>query len=387
MTNQALIDKVLEPREHHPFGASSLSRRIACPGSLSLEIDLPDSSSEAADEGTFAHLILGTCLEDGLDAADLLGEKSKCGRFIWDEEDAEFGQRYLATVRELTIDGAEVMVEQRLDLSMLAPGCFGTADVIILDHDNGEIINVDLKWGRGVPVTAENNPQLQAGLVGAAEAFGLVGAFQSYRGMIVQPRNGGVSEQVWTSADLTDFEETVSKAWTDAVSDDPTFNPGESQCRFCRASGVCDAEAGELITLFEDDPYSVEDLPRLLPHLERMENWISNVRMHALGLALEGKPPAGWKLVLGRPGNRVWDDPAEVEKLLKTTFRLADKVAYTKKIINPTQAEKVLSPKRWKVAQERVIRKAPSPILVPESDKRSPYVPASTADDFEEEKQ
>jgi hypothetical protein len=99
----SLLTKVLDAAKHghHPFGPSSLHRRLACPGSLAAEIDIPEESSVYADEGTFAHDLLAQCLEEGTDADSKIGTVSGCCRFTWSEEDATHGQVYLNTIREL----------------------------------------------------------------------------------------------------------------------------------------------------------------------------------------------------------------------------------------------------------------------------------------------
>jgi hypothetical protein len=85
---------------------------------------------------------------------------------------------------------------------------------------------------------------------------------------------------------------------------------------------------------------------------------------------------------MGRAGNRVWDDAEAVEKLMKTLRLKADEM-YSKKIISPTEAEKLLkkSPK-WEKLEERVTRSAPQPTIAPVTDKRPPVSVKPVADDF-----
>ena len=387
-----LIEKVIhiaETTDHHPAGFSTLGRFIPCPGSLPASIDKPNSSSVQADEGVFAHAILADCLVQGLDAEAFVGKVSGCGRFTWTPDDAAYGQLYLDTVRDLMDDDAELMVEQTLGLDHLVPKLKGTLDAVVLNWSTGEIIDIDLKWGRGVEVSAIDNPQLQAGCLSAYEAFGLLGEFTSARGVIVQPRISGnrVTEDSWTINQLREFGGKITAAWQSAISDQPHYEPGEKQCKFCRAADDCPALANESLQLFDSyedvdalDPVAVAEL---LPKLSMVEDWAAKVRARATNDLLEGRPIPGYKLIEGRRGNRSWKDEAEATALLKNRFRLRNDDIFVSKLASPAQIQKFLTTRQFAAVEELITQTEGKPALVPETDKRPALCAVSTPEDFD----
>lgn len=160
---------------HAKLSPSSAKRWMTCPGSVELSKDRPDESSSFADEGTDAHELAARCLESGKNANDFLGETMGKGNVVGADM-AYNVQAYVDYVRNMAseIPGAQLLVEQRLPIGHLTgeEGAKGTADVVILGGE--EIIVVDLKYGRGVAVEAEDNPQLQIYGLGAVREFGVL---------------------------------------------------------------------------------------------------------------------------------------------------------------------------------------------------------------------
>lgn len=180
---------------HAILSPSSAGRWIPCPASVALTRDAEDESSEFADEGTAAHELAAMALTAGNDAAAYLGRIIKVedtGReFEVTPDMAGFVQVYLDIVRGIP---GELMVEQRLPITPITgePDAFGTSDAVILAGD--ELVIVDLKYGRGVKVEAEDNEQLGIYALAALLEYEFLGDFKRARMMIVQPRLGHVSE-------------------------------------------------------------------------------------------------------------------------------------------------------------------------------------------------
>ncbi|KAA3495488.1 DUF2800 domain-containing protein, partial [Acinetobacter baumannii] len=206
---------------HAKLSPSSAHRWMRCAGSVILEKDLPDSSSEHADLGTAAHFLASECLEQGKNAADFEGHTIVIikGNALWIDEATESPvsnfftveaemvenvQIYLDAVRSQA-EGNELLVEQRVDFSEFvgAEGSFGTSDAVVLTET--EIQVHDLKYGKGVKVDAEGNEQLALYGLGALATFGMFGDFQQVRMVIHQPRLGYQSEYVLTVEELYDF--------------------------------------------------------------------------------------------------------------------------------------------------------------------------------------
>jgi hypothetical protein len=232
--------------EHAKLSPSGAHRWMACPGSLALEADLPDTSSAFAEEGTQAHALAASCLtldEQPIDydncCIDYVDHGVKKSVAIG-QEMAEFVQVYVDRIRQYA-DGNELMVEQRLEFSRYVdvPDQFGTSDAVILAGD--EIQVHDLKYGRGVKVDADNNEQLMLYALGALDTFGPLGDFKRVRLVIHQPRLQHLSEWDCSVEELLAFGERAKYAAQAAMAGDGELVPGESQCRFCKAKGTCPA--------------------------------------------------------------------------------------------------------------------------------------------------
>lgn len=274
--------------DHAKLSPSGAHRWMACPGSLAWEAKFEDKGSDFADEGTAAHFLASECLEGEHDAAFFIGreiyvwthpesgssgtdwrediEKSNEpieGRmFTVDRDMAGHVQKYLDEIRGAASSaGAVLMVEQRLPFFTTDPvivkgqtfECFGTSDAVIIEPEARRLHVRDLKYGRGVQVFAEENEQLMLYALGALDEFGLLYDIDEVVLAIHQPRLSHTDEWVCSVDDLRAFEQRALAAARIAVSIvDPgpsalMLTPGESQCRFCKAKGVCPALRDEVI--------------------------------------------------------------------------------------------------------------------------------------------
>ena len=384
---------------------------MACPGSTVLEADYPDTSSVYADEGTAAHTLASWVLEGGLPADTYIGGEIKVGErsFTVSEDMAAYVQDYAKLVCEYA-EGGTLMVEQRVPIGHLTgeEGATGTSDAVIVKRN--ELIVVDLKYGMGVRVDGEDNPQLQMYALGALEEFGILGDFEIVTMVIHMPRLNHVSEWSIPVAQLLAFgdEVTVSAniahdaqdvlAKNDKL-DWMYLNPGEKQCRFCKAKATCPALRAEMADVVHDTA-TLDDFAELLPHtpdsqtgdnylsiamakVGLVEDWCKAIRAEVERRLLMGKQVEGFKLVEGKRGNRKWVDPKAVESLFKS-FRLRQDEAYDFSLISPTTAEKVFkeNPKRWAKVQEHITQSTGKASVAPATDKRPALDVQSVADDF-----
>lgn len=284
--------------DHAKLSPSGAKRWMACAGSLAMEAGYPDTSSEFADEGTAAHFLASECLDGVFDAryfhekTVVVGTHGTCWSEVFEGSFAEARsfrvdadmcrevQKYLDFVNAAAEDG-ELHVEQRLAIFGGAiPDQFGTSDAVIVFSKSLHII--DLKYGRGVQVDAEENEQGMLYALGALDEFDLLGEIETVKITIHQPRLNHVSTWECSAEHLRAFEQRAIAAGklaldlAEGVS--PTelahLNPGPDQCRFCKAKATCPAlrnlvlatVAGDFEVLTEvevagalgEEPYQVE---------------------------------------------------------------------------------------------------------------------------------
>jgi hypothetical protein len=387
---------------------------MRCPGSVALESGQPDASSEFADEGTAAHELAALALANGTDAAAYLGRIITVGErgFAVDAEMAGHVQMYVDYVRSFA---GELAVEQALPLQHITgeANAFGTADAVVVDGD--VLTVVDLKYGQGVLVDAENNPQLQMYALAALREFDYLGDFASVRVAIVQPRRDHVSECGYTLAELEIFRQraaaaaertTLALQYFDKYGEmrDKYLAPGDSQCRFCKAKASCPALTAHVLATVADDFVDVSQplppqlkpvesrtfdnatLGNLMSATDLIEAWCKAVRAKAESELLAGNAVPGFKLVQGRRGARKWADMTAAEHALKA-MRLKVDEMYDLSLISPTTAEKLhkagaIGPRQWPKLQTLVVQPEGRPSVALESDKRPALVVQATADEF-----
>lgn len=377
--------------DHALLSPSSAYRWLHCTAAPLLEKDVPDEGSAFAEEGTLAHAYCAKKLKQFL----------KQPVTIEDEEIAAFNAQYhtgemdeatdtyktivlekLVKARKKTKD-ARLLVEVRLDFSHFLPESFGTSDAVIIADGCMEVI--DFKYGKGVRVSAERNPQMMIYALGAYETFDFEYDIQKVRMTIVQPRLENLSEFEMSVGDLQKWkdEELRPKAM-EAFSGKGKQVPGD-WCRFCKVKGNCRALAAtcKKIAKEADNPalLSSEDLAKkVLPKLPLVKAWLSSVEEFTLKQALEGTAYDGFKLVAGRSIRKITDREAVIKTLYDNGYEKIDcmKPPELKSI---TDLEKMIGKKKFNtLCADYIIKPQGKPALVPDSDKRPAWNPAQ--DDF-----
>ena len=404
---------------HALLGASSAHRWLECPPSARLELaaGVPDEGSPYAAEGTAAHAYAELELSYRLGhitKRQYSGRLKKHKATEWwgpemEEAVDDYATEVMNIVEGLRLEGGHpaVELEQRVDYSEYVPGGFGTADVAVLSE--GVLHVIDLKYGKGVPVSAEGNPQLRLYALGAALKYQMIYEFGEVRMTIVQPRLGSSSTDSMPYGELLRWaEEVVAPRARLADAGEGAYSPGESQCRWCRAKAACRARAeANLKAACEDfsldslpegpdevdlsvpqpELLSAEEVAALLPILPRIEAWAKDVQEWALEQARDhGVAFPGYKLVEGRSNRKVVQPGAAMDALAAEGFAASD---YQKpaELVPLGKLEKLLGKARFaEVLGAYVDKPAGKPALVPSSDKRPAIDPAeAAAADFAEE--
>lgn len=370
--------------EHAKLSPSGAHRWMRCPGSLLFEMQYPDETSVYAEEGTKAHAY----------ASHLLDPSQECPDDV-SSEMHEYVADYVALVQSYA-SGGHLLVEQRVQFSewIGVENSFGTSDAVIL-HD-GVLTIIDLKYGMGVKVDAVENEQLMLYALGCLYEFGWMGDFQEIRMVIHMPRLNHVSEYVVPVTHLLAFAEKAKAAAELALQPNAPLNPGEKQCRFCRAKADCAAlreevaytVSGATAADFEDlsETYVPEDaevLALAMSKVDMIEKWCKAIRAEVERKLVSGDKVPGFLLVEGRLGPRKWKDPEEVEKRLKA-LGLKEADIYDFSLISPTKAQKVLKtdPAKWEEVQDLILREPGKPSVAPATDRRPEITGAATAEDF-----
>lgn len=365
---------------HAKLSASGAHRWIACPGSVKAEEGLPDKTSSFAEEGTLAHDIVEKALRLGFNC-DTLCDRPDLAHI------AEPAQVYVDYVRALP--GKLRFVETRVDFSEWVPGGFGTADSIVIDEETATLQIADLKFGKGVRVDAQNNPQGMLYALGAYSMFSFLHEIERVKIAIVQPRIDNISEWEISIHDLLKWGEVARAAAEETTNPVAKRVPGEKQCRFCKAKATCPAlmkmTEQTLLMDFEahDKPLAPnkltdEQLAEALKARPVIEAWLNAVETLVKTRLADGEAFPGWKLVEGR-ANRAWIDEDVAARMLVETLGDA---AFNHKLITPSQAEKALGKARKKTLDTLIFKPQGKASLAPLSDPR-PSITAS-ADDFDE---
>ena len=358
--------------KHAVLSASSSERWLNCPPSARLCENYEDKGSDCAAEGTDAHTLCEFRLKQalGIPVDDPIENLS-----WYNEEMEECAQGYAAYVVELletakqTCFDPVVMIEQRVDFSRWVKEGFGTADCIVIADG---VMNIcDLKFGKGIEVSAVGNPQMRLYALGSLEIFDDIYDIEEIRMTIYQPRKGNISVDSMAKADLLRWADTelYEKAEL-AYAGHGDFHCGE-WCRFCKAKAECRERAEANLALARYDfevPALLEDseIADILGKVDALIAWASDVKEFALQQAISGKEWIGWKLVEGR-SNRKYTS----EAVVAATVEGAGYDPYERKVMGVTAMQKMLGKSRFEELLAPYIEKPQGkPTLVPESDKR-----------------
>ena len=375
----------MPPSEHAVLSASSANRWLHCPPSVRLSEGYMDKASVFAMEGTSAHELCEYKLRSAL---GMEAENPTENLDFYNTEMEECAEGYATYILELVEKAKEtcsdpvVMVEQRVDFSRYVPEGFGTADCIIIADETLNI--VDYKHGKGVEVSAEDNPQMKLYALGALELFDCLYDISKVQMTIFQPRLSNVSVFVMDKADLLNWanDELTAKAEL-AFEGKGELCCGE-WCKFCKAKSNCKERARVNMEMaqYEFRKCSLltdKEVVEILSRIDELTSWASDVKNFALEQAVRGKQWPGWKVVEGR-SNRKYTDEGAVAQVVKN----AGYNPYDEKIMGITNMTKMLGKEKFnELLGDFVERPQGKPTLVPEDDNRPEMNTAK--EDFKEE--
>lgn len=383
------------PNAHALLSPSAAHRWIHCTPSVRLEEGVRDEGSDFAAEGTLAHAIASRKILETLGRPH--DEQDREIEELRERYYSEEMEGYTDTYRSIVLEkfnqaktrskDAQLLVEVRLDFGAFLPDAFGTADAVIIADDLMEVI--DFKYGKGVKVDADHNPQMMIYALGALDEFLLDYDIKRVRMTIVQPRIDNLSECGMMVGELTAWRTvTLKPAAEKAFAGVGDQVPGE-WCQFCKVRATCSAIAEKARQICNEDfrearLISDEDIPGLLPLVPVLKGWLEDFASHALQRALDGATIKGYKLVEGKSNRQITDQDALLGALLVKGYQRDDLLKKPElKAIG--ELEKLVGKKAFaEIGKPWLVKPQGKPTLAEESDKRPVWKPKESAsEDFD----
>ena len=375
----------MPPNDHALLSASSSHRWLNCNPSARLEREFADRETIAAAEGTAAHALAEHKLKRKLK----LRSERPVSPFDTDEMEvctddyADFVMEQVTKERRRDLD-TQVFIEQRLDFSCYVPEGFGTGDCLIVSR--GRLHIIDLKYGQGLVVDSEENPQMMLYALAALNQYEEQYQIKKVKLTIFQPRRDNVSTWETTVAKLKKWatKDLVPKAQR-AFRGEGEYCPGE-WCIFCKAAVKCRARAEDKLRLaqseFKMPPLLTDgEIESVLAKLPDIKKWADEIQEYALAKALAGKEWTGFKLVEGRSVRKFTDERAVVKAANEAGYH----DIYKQTLISLTEMEKLMGKAEFsKVLGALVTKPQGKPTLVPDTDKRQAISVSNPKSEFSE---
>ncbi|NFN80268.1 DUF2800 domain-containing protein [Clostridium botulinum] len=374
--------------KHALLSASSSKRWLNCPPSVKLEEGFENTTSVFAEEGTLAHELGEITLRLNLREFTKRKYSSQLTKIMENElftkDMPDYVDMYVDTCMEkvseakATTPDAIAIVEQKLDFSDWVPDGFGTGDFVIIADGTMEIC--DLKYGKGVQVSAKDNSQMRLYALGAISQFEFLYDIQKVKMTIIQPRLDSISTDEMTVEELLNWADEVVKPTAElAIKGEGEFCTGD-HCKFCRAKAVCRARADKNMELaqyeFQKPPtLDNNDIGFILSRVDELTSWAKDVKEYALNQALKGEEFDGFKVVEGK-SNRKWANEKAVGDILIEQGFL-ENIIYTKKLTGISNMESAIGKKEVnRLLGDYIVKPQGKPTLALATDKRVVFNPA-----------
>lgn len=368
-------------RAHAKLSASGASRWATCPGSVQMEDGIPDRESIYAQEGTLAHEMSELKLKHYLDPKGFGKRKLNAAikklkeNELYQAEMESYTDTYVDFIKEKALSfpsNPYIEIEKRVDFSRWVEGGFGTCDCILIHGSTLSII--DLKYGKGVPVSAEQNEQLILYALGAYDAFNLIYNLDKIELNIVQPRINNFSTWEISLTEMLLWGDYFKVQAEKALGGNGELVPSAKACKFCKARDICTARAENNLSLESEIKLKPNEIPKdkLYEYISRGEDiakWVADLKAYALDMCLKGEDVKGLKAVAGRT-SRSWTNQDEaINKLIEGGIDEA--IIYDKVPLTLAKLEKALDKQQFTtLVGDLVVTSEGKPTLVFENDKR-----------------
>lgn len=384
------------PDVHAKYSPSHAAIWGTCTASLEAEKGIPDKGSPYAAEGTLAHSIAELKVLKKFTPMPLTQYKNRLGALkadpLYQPEMDGYTDRYVEEITKVCHglpSKPYVVAEKRLQMEHIVPDCFGTADCIVLCGDTLHVF--DFKYGKGVAVSADHNPQMRLYALGAVREYApLFGEFRMVYTHIVQPRIDNFDSEELRLLELTGWGDDLKRKLDNTLLYGTEFVPG-AHCRFCKARSVCRARAEALLTLEEPktrteqgDTLTDAEIGDILQRAQTLENWVKGLEEYAQDKLLHGGEIPGWKLVEGRSVRTISDTDKAFGVLTESGYD--SDLLYERKPLGLTALEKLCGKKKLtELIGGYITKPAGKPTLAPVSDKRKAFSKKKLEEMFKEE--
>lgn len=371
------------PTDHALLSASSSHMWLKCTPSARLQQKQVSKTSVFADEGSAAHALAEHKLREFLKMPTRkpVSEYDSPELDYYTDQYVEYACELISEAYTRCKDPV-VLIEQRLSYSHYAPEGFGTGDLVIVS--DGCLDIADLKYGKGIWVSAEDNTQLKLYALGALAMFDFLYDIEKVRLTICQPRLDNFSTYELSVAELVEWAENELKPKAElAFKGAGEFAAGE-HCRFCKVRATCRARAEwnlELAKMDFREPAMLTDdeIAEVLNRSQELGKWVADITDYVYKEALAGRKKwKGYKLIQGKGRSRYTDEEKVAETVL-ASGEFNESQIFTKNIIGITAMRQLLGKKRFEELLKCLVHKPPGkPALVPESHKGEEWNPANS---------
>ena len=366
---------------HAKLSASGSARWLSCTGSVKAESTLPNTTTPYAMEGTAAHALAERCLTENVAPSYYLNQQ--LDGYMVDDEMVDNVAAYVAYVKSFS--GIH-FYEVRVDFSEWIPDGFGTSDAIVIDEKAKTVHVIDLKYGKGVPVDAENNSQGMLYALGVLSEYGFIYDIDNVVIHIYQPRIKNYSSWSISATELLKWAEWAKQRAEESLQDDAPRTPSDKACQWCKAKATCKAlldhthkiimhDFDELDNI-KPDTLTERELKVVMDNAKLIKSWLDAVESHIFDKLNNGEAFDGYKLVEGR-SSRAWINEEETARVLSE--KLSADEMFKHKLISPAAAEKLLKTQK-SILEGLVMKSEGKPTLVQSCDKRDAINKANVFD-------
>ncbi len=379
------------PAEKHALLSASASHKwLHCPPSARLEASLPDQGSEASEAGTLAHAISELRLrklftDKAMTSRTFNARMTKLTRSpLYNTEMERNSDTYVDYIKDIAYSFPSepmVVVEKQVDYSAWVPEGFGTSDCILIYGTRMHVF--DYKNGKGVAVSAEDNPQMKLYALGAYAAYGVIYPITEITCHIIQPNLNSITSWETTLEQLLQWGEKIKPVAQMAFAGEGEFCQGEwCDKSFCRARALCRKRMDDNMSLMDHAADPVSGKPKLPPLIsddevgnllkkaQFLSSWVKKLEKYTLDTIVAGGKIPGWKIIEGRSNRVITDPEAAAQKL--TAAGYADAVIFKpRELAGIGELEKLMGKNDFKTILSPYVNKpAGKPALVPEDDRR-----------------